>query len=102
MRYRVTFAVGFAVGFITGARAGRERYEQIKKVARSAMDSPAVQQAAGMVRGQAGGLAETARQKVGGKLHDKVPGTRNTVAAESNGEAYFPASGAPDVPPTRH
>src|SRR5260370_34445677 len=64
MRYRVTFAVGFAAGFIAGARAGRERYEQIKKVAHIAMDSPAVQQAAGALRGQAGGLAQTARHKV--------------------------------------
>ena len=100
MRYRVTFAVGFATGFIIGARAGRERYEQIKKVARSAMDNPAVQQAAGALRGQAGDLAQTARHKVSGKLHDKVPGMRGNV--EGNGEAYFPASGAPEVPPARH
>ena len=55
MRYRVTFAVGFAAGFVVGARAGRERYEQIRKTARRAMDNPAVQQAAGALRGQAGG-----------------------------------------------
>ncbi len=96
MRYRVTFAVGFAAGFVVGARAGRERYEQIKKTARRAVDNPAVQQAAGALRGQAGDLAQTARQKVGGK----IPGLRGT--AESNGEAYFPASGAPDLPPARH
>ncbi len=100
MRYRVTFAVGFAVGFVAGARAGRERYEQIKKFARGIVDNPAVQQAAGALRGQAGDLAQTARHKVGDKLHDKIPGRRGT--AQGNGEAQFPASGAPDMPPARH
>ena len=96
MRYRMTFVAGFAVGFITGARAGRERYEQIKKVARTAMDNPAVQQAAGALHAQAGDLAQTARHKVGGK----VPGLRGDVAG--NGEAYFPGSEPQDSPPARH
>ena len=100
MRYRVTFVTGFAVGFIVGARAGRERYEQIKQIARGVMDNPAVQQAAGALNAQAGGLAQTARHKVGDKLHDKVPGRRGSAAG--NGEVYVPASGAPDTPPTPH
>ena len=29
MRYRAMFLAGLAVGFVLGARAGRERYEQI-------------------------------------------------------------------------
>ena len=32
MRYRFTFFIGLAVGFVIGARAGRERYEQINKL----------------------------------------------------------------------
>lgn len=84
MRYRVTFAAGFATGFIFGARAGRERYEQIKKLVRGVTDSPAVQQAAGALYAHAGDLAQTARQKVGGKLHDKIPGGRSG----GDGEAF--------------
>jgi hypothetical protein len=71
--YRITFLSGLAVGFVLGARAGRERYEQIKRVGRRVADSPAAQQAAGAVQAQAAGLAKTAKQKVTDGLHDRVP-----------------------------
>jgi hypothetical protein len=74
MRYRVTFAAGLAAGFIVGARAGRERYEQIKKLARRAADNPAVQQAAGAAAAQATGLAKSARAKVTGKVQERTSG----------------------------
>lgn len=68
MRYRVTFAAGVAVGYVLGARAGRERYEQIKRAARRFADSPSVQAAAGVVQQQAAGLAGAARDKAVGRL----------------------------------
>jgi FAD/FMN-containing dehydrogenase len=99
MRYRLVFFTGLGIGFVLGARAGRERYEQLRKLARKAADSPAVQQAAGALQAQAAsaakaaggmvaGRAGAARAKVGGALHDHVPGMR---VRESNGH---PASGA--------
>ena len=93
MRYKLVFFTGLGIGFVLGAKAGRERYEQLQKAARKAWDSPAVQQAAGALQAQAttyakpaGGKvadgAGVARAKVGGALHDHVPGMR---ARESNG-----------------
>jgi hypothetical protein len=73
MRYRVAFLGGLAAGFVLGARAGRERYEQMKGVARRVADSPGAQQAAGAFQAQATGLAKTARDKVTGGLQDRVP-----------------------------
>lgn len=73
MRYRVAFFAGLAVGFVIGARAGRERYEQLKKLARQAADSPAVQQAAGAAQAQAAGLARSARDKATGKIQERLP-----------------------------
>jgi len=99
MRYRLAFSAGFAAGFVAGARAGRERYEQIKQVARRMVDSPTVQQAAGALQAQAGELAQTAKQKVGGKLHDKMNG-RHGSAVE--GDAYIASGGTQDGPPARH
>jgi hypothetical protein len=61
MRYRFVFIVGLGVGFVLGARAGRERYEQLVKLTRKAKDSPAVQQAAGAVQAQAAGLVKTTK-----------------------------------------
>ena len=42
--------VGAAIGYVFGSRAGRERYEQIKRWSSRAADHPAVQGAAGFVR----------------------------------------------------
>jgi hypothetical protein len=62
---RAAFIVGAAVGYVLGARAGRERYEQIKKAARQFAQNPSVQSAAGTARTQAGDLGSKAAQKAG-------------------------------------
>jgi len=69
MRYRVTFAAGLAVGYVLGARAGRERYEQIKRATQRFADTPAFQAAAGVIQAQASGLVDNARHKAAEKLH---------------------------------
>jgi hypothetical protein len=43
-------ALGFVAGYVLGAKAGRERYEQIKRLSAKTADHPAVQGAAGFVR----------------------------------------------------
>jgi hypothetical protein len=73
---RMAFVTGFAAGFVVGARAGREKYEQIVKIARATAENPAVQQAAGVVQAQATGLA----QKVGGQIQEKVPQMAHSAA----------------------
>jgi len=68
MRYRMTFAVGMAIGYVLGSRAGRERYEQIKRTAQRVADSPRVQEVAGVMGAQVSKVAATARTKAGDKL----------------------------------
>lgn len=41
---KISFLAGFAAGYVVGARAGEERYEQIKLQAGKAWQHPAVQQ----------------------------------------------------------
>ncbi|HEV7936162.1 MAG TPA: YtxH domain-containing protein [Actinomadura sp.] len=78
MRYRATFVAGAAVGYLLGTRAGRERYEEIRRLARRVAESPTAQEVAGLVRAQAGAMACTARVKVTGTLQnvfgDRIPG----------------------------
>jgi len=49
-----TFLMGLAVGYVLGAKAGRERYDQIMRAYHTALEHPAVQSAAGVVRAKIG------------------------------------------------
>jgi hypothetical protein len=61
---RITFTAGLAIGFVAGTRAGRERYDQMVKMARQAKESPAFQQATATARARATGLVNSAQKKV--------------------------------------
>jgi hypothetical protein len=61
--YRISFIGGLAVGYVLGAQAGRERYEQLKQLARKAAESPAMQQTAGALQAQATATAKSAKDK---------------------------------------
>ena len=63
MRYKAMLAVGFVVGFIVGARAGRERYEQLVKYGRQIADNPTVQKATSTVTAKTSELTKTAAAK---------------------------------------
>ncbi|WP_406409057.1 YtxH domain-containing protein [Streptomyces sp. NBC_01643] len=69
MRYRLTFIAGLALGYVIGTRAGRERYEQLKKSARQIAQNPAV-------RNTAESAAQSSREFAGKAYHAvsvKVP-----------------------------
>jgi hypothetical protein len=104
-RYRMTFLAGLAVGFVLGARAGRERYEQIKRATRRVADSPAAQQAAGAVQAQAANLAKTTKQKVADGLPDKVtsyvPGLRQRNGSPGDQDGPGGAAASDDQSVTR-
>ena len=63
MRGKILFVVGLGVGYVLGTRAGRERYEQIRKAAENVWNTPAVQQGVGTVKdfatARVGDLSET-------------------------------------------
>jgi len=78
MMRRLTFLTGFAAGYVLGARAGRERYEQIARMAQSFAGNPKVQQTAGMAKSQAGDLSHKAMHQAGdmaGTAKDKMAAT---------------------------
>jgi hypothetical protein len=58
--------LGLAAGYVLGARAGRERYDQIMEAYSNFMGNPKVQDTMSSVQDQASHLAETAKEKVSG------------------------------------
>ncbi|MDO0915177.1 YtxH domain-containing protein [Streptomyces sp. DT2A-34] len=73
MRYRLTFVIGVAVGYVLGTRAGRERYEQLKKTARQVAQNPAVRNTAETAAQQSRVFAGKAYHTVTDKVGDRVP-----------------------------
>ncbi|MFG2296982.1 YtxH domain-containing protein [Streptomyces sp. NPDC048603] len=73
MRYKVTFAVGLALGYVLGTRAGRERYEQLKKSARELAQNPVVRNAAEQAGQTSRQYAGKAVAAVGDHFGDSLP-----------------------------
>ena len=61
---KLSFLVGFGAGYVLGARAGRERYEQIQRAYHAIRENPTVQETAGVVQAQASGLVSTAKDRL--------------------------------------
>ncbi|OWV07421.1 hypothetical protein B5D80_14795 [Micromonospora wenchangensis] len=98
MRGKIMFLGGLAAGFVLGARAGREKYEELVVRGRKVLDHPTVQEAAGVAQAQATRLYSEGKDKLGQsrlgeKLHtgkpeltpadDAFAGTPATVGAKS-------------------
>jgi hypothetical protein len=90
MRYRLTFIAGLALGYVIGTRAGRERYEQMKKSARQFAENPAVRNTAESAARSGRDLADRACHVVGEKVPasvtDRVRSLRERRRNGQNGE----------------
>ena len=73
MRGKLWFIGGLAAGFVLGARAGREKYEEIVQQARKMMDHPTVQEARGTAQAQANRLMSEGKDRIShSKLGEKM------------------------------
>ncbi len=63
-----SFILGVAVGYVLGARAGRERYEDIVAAGRRIAGSQTIQSTAGVVQAQASGAAHRAMDRIAAKV----------------------------------
>ncbi|MHA6757368.1 YtxH domain-containing protein [Streptacidiphilus sp. PAMC 29251] len=90
-----TFLTGLALGYVLGTRAGRERYEQIRKASHMITQTPAVQSAARTATHAAGSAAHTAAhtlvEKIGHRLrpttHERLSHVRDRTAVYRTGDA---------------
>ena len=95
MRGRVTFLAGLAVGFVAGARAGRERYEQMVKLARKAAEHPAVRKATHAAGAKATELSKTAGQKAAERM-PRIAESAKSSASKLRGRIPSRNSGGED------
>jgi hypothetical protein len=91
MRGKLWFLGGVAVGFVVGARAGRERYDQLVATARRMLDHPTVQEAAGVVQAQANRLYAEGKETVTERLSHTKLGERFGHRVEPADELGVPA-----------
>jgi hypothetical protein len=95
MRGKVWFLGGLAAGFVLGARAGREKYEQIVEQARKVMDHPTVQEAAGVAQAQANRLYSEGKDKLSHtKLGEKLSTDNGPTTSELTSGDTLAATGS--------
>jgi hypothetical protein len=95
---KLTFLAGLAIGYVLGTRAGRERYEQLRKTARDLSQTPTVQSATRNAKQAAGSAASRAADVVAGKVGDRLPSSvtdRVPYLKERSGTASSDGWGTP-------
>ena len=83
MMGKLTFAAGVGVGYVLGARAGRERYEQIMAQVRGVKERPEVQEAVSSVKAQATDIASTAADTAKEKASTAAEAAKSKVGGGS-------------------
>ena len=62
---KLSFLAGFGAGYVLGSKAGRERYEQIRRGWQNAKDDPRLQSLAGMAQARADDALSTVKARMG-------------------------------------
>ena len=65
---KLSFLAGFGAGYVLGSKAGRERYEQIRRAYAHAKDDPRLQSLAGMAQARADDVLSSLRTRMGSEL----------------------------------
>ena len=98
---KLSFLVGFGAGYVLGAKAGTERYEQIRRAWEQAKDNPQLQGLAGMAQARADGVLNSAKARVGLSSSGDRSTTSGTgsVPRARSAAGTTPASDTPLPPP---
>ena len=62
---KLSFLAGFGAGYVLGSKAGRERYEQIRRGWENAKDDPRLQSIAGVAQAKADDALSSLRTRMG-------------------------------------
>lgn len=85
MQFRLGLVLGLAIGYVLGAKAGRQRYEQIMQAWGSLADSQPAQQLGEDVRV----AASRAGQRIGSKANEGVAKVTDMVRGQSKNGGQF-------------
>lgn len=88
---KVTMLLGVGVGYVLGARAGRERYEEIQQQARRVWNDPRVQKKKAEARDAAREQGEQLKEKAASSTPGSTSGS-SSGSTQVSGEA--PSTGA--------
>ena len=80
MRMRAGLGIGAIVGYVLGAKAGTQRYDDLKKAATKVTENPIAQSATAAVQQQAGKVESLVMGKLG---RTKQEAAAEDVAADS-------------------
>lgn len=81
---KVTVLVAAATGYVLGARAGRDRYDQIKAQAQKVRRDPRVQQAAQDTQDYVGQQAPVVKEKAADAARQAADATRSAAGSASD------------------
>jgi hypothetical protein len=71
MRAKLGFFIGFGAGYVLGAKAGTERYEQLRRLYENLLQSSSVRKATGKAKEVASDGIGTAKDKVTTAVKDR-------------------------------
>lgn len=93
---KLTLLVGFGAGYVLGAKAGKERYNQIEAKVRELMGQPAVQDFTSNVSSTASAAADKAKATVNDTVEaasDKVSAAGDKVSSSTTSGGTAGSSG---------
>lgn len=80
MKFRSGLLVGFGAGYVLGAKAGRERYQQIVEATRAFLDNPGVQR----LTDELGKTVSVGKDRVSAATNRKVEQVGSSLADQAS------------------
>jgi hypothetical protein len=90
MRFKSGFLIGLGAGYVLGAKAGRERYQQIVEATQAFMANPGVQR----LTDEVGKTVSIGKDRVAGAASRRVEQVSGNLAEQASKARSFVASGA--------